>query len=184
MAYRSLVYLDFVLAVLLTVLAPLALLVINWRLPRLKARLIGYWRVSALLMVTVYLLIGQAPIGFVTGVLARLLIALRLVLPLEPVHSDTRRYRVFNVWRTITIGYCLVGVLWTLPLVACMTGQFEYCQVWFEPVSRFKQVFHAGVSTDTLKTIGYVALGLYVLGLVVQVARAYRAGEIVYVDNV
>lgn len=182
--YRTLVYLDFVLAVLLTVLAPLVLLIVNWRVPRLQARLIGYWRVSALLMVTVYLLIGQAPVGFVTGILARLLMALRLVLPLEPSHPNTPRYQIFNLWRSITIGYCLVGVLWTLPLLACVTGSFGWCAVWFEPVLRFQQVFHANVPVRTLEMLGYIGLGLYALGLVVQVARAYLAGTLLYVHEV
>jgi hypothetical protein len=182
--YRTLVYLDFALAVLLTVLAPLALLALNWRYPRLKGRLIGYWRVSSLLMITVYLLIGQAPLGFVTGVVARLLMALRLVLPLEPSHPDTPRYRVFNLWRSLTIGYCVVGVVWTLPLLACVTGQFAWCGVWFEPVGQFKQLFHADVPASLLGTVGYMALGVYVLGLIVQVARAYRAGTLVYVSEV
>jgi hypothetical protein len=182
--YRTLVHLDFVLAVLLTVFAPLVLLIANWQIPRLKARLIGYWRVSALLMVTVYLLIGQAPVGYVTGVLARLLIAVRLVLPLEPSHPHTPRYQIFNLWRSITVGYCLVGVLWTLPLLACVTGSFGWCAVWFEPVLRFKQVFHANVSAGTLGMLGYVGLGMYVLGFVVQVARAYRTGTLLYVHEV
>ena len=182
--YRALVHLDFVLAVLLTVLAPLVLLIANWQTPPLKARLIGYWRVSALLMVTVYLLIGQAPVGFVTGILARLLMAVRLVLPLEPSHPHTPRYQIFNLWRSITVGYCLVGVLWTLPLLACVTGSFGWCAVWFEPVARFKQVFHADVSADLLRTLGYVGLAVYALGLVVQVARAYRAGTLLYVREV
>jgi len=180
--YRTLVYLDFVVAVLLTVLAPLALLIVNWQIPRLHARLIGYWRVSALLMITVYLLIGQAPVGFVTGVLARLLMALRLVLPLAPSHPDTPRYRIFNLWRSITIGYCLVGVLWTLPLLTCVWRQLAWCGIWFEPVMRFKQVFHANVPVRVLGTWGYVGLVVYVVGLVVQVARAYRAGTLVYVE--
>jgi len=183
MAYRTLVYLDFVLAVLLTVLAPLVLLIVNWPVTRIKKRLIGYWRVSALLMITVYLLMGQAPLGFVTGVLARLLIALRLVLPLEPSHPDTPRYQVFNLWRSITIGYCVVGVVWTLPLLACVGTQFGWCRLWFEPVGQFKQVFHPGVSTQLLGIVGYGALVLYGVGLVVQVARAYRAGTLYYLDN-
>ncbi|MEM6432051.1 MAG: DUF3177 family protein [Deinococcota bacterium] len=172
--------LDFVLAVFLTVLVPLGLLVATWEQSRLTQsrltqRLIGYWRVSSLLMVSLYLLIAQNPLGFVTGILARVLIPLRLVLPLEPSHPDNYLYRVFNVWRSITCGYCVVGVLWTLPLLHCLIWQSEVCRAWYIPAASFHQLIHPDVTPNMLGWFGLIGLIIYGLVFSWLFSQAYRA---------
>ncbi|MEM7737096.1 MAG: DUF3177 family protein [Deinococcota bacterium] len=181
--YIGLMNLDFVLAVLLTVLMPLGLLVIAWQKPRLQQRLIGYWRVSALLMVSLYLLIAQTPLGFVTGILARVLIPLRLVLPLEPSHVDSRVYRVFNVWRSITCGYCVVGVLWTLPLVHCLVWQSAVCRAWYVPATSFRQLIHPTVAPHLLGWVGGIGVVIYCIAFGWLFGRAYRANTWRYVQR-
>ncbi len=181
--YIGLMNLDFLLAVLLTVVMPLGFLSAAWQEPRLKQRLIGYWRVSALLMVSLYLLIAQTPLGFVTGILARVLIPLRLVLPLELSHVDSRVYRVFNVWRSITCGYCVVGVLWTLPLLHCLVWQSTVCRAWYVPAASFRQVIHPNVPPHVLGWVGVIGLIIYGFAFGWIFSQAYRANTWRYAQH-
>lgn len=77
---RNLVWTDYRLAVVFTVVLPIILLI--WALLRqsdaILRLLIIYWRVASLLMVTVYLLIRPWPVGFISGFAARLLIPMSL----------------------------------------------------------------------------------------------------------
>lgn len=70
------IWLDYRLAVALTVVMPLLLLIWAFAvgLRPLIQLLIVYWRVSSLLAVTVYLMIGGLPVSFLSGAMARLLI--------------------------------------------------------------------------------------------------------------
>lgn len=99
------VRLDFVLAVILTVIYPLYFFgraVIVARHRHLLPGLLRYWRVSGLLMVAVYLLASMAPGRFVSGLWARLAIVRTLAqLP----HDDAHWQR----WRTVCMSYCLIG---------------------------------------------------------------------------
>lgn len=63
------IWVDYSLAVALTVVLPLALLIWAFAvgLRPLIQLLIVYWRVSSLLAVTVYLMIGGLPISFLSG---------------------------------------------------------------------------------------------------------------------
>ena len=71
---------DYRLAVLFTVILPLILLIWAFakRSEAIERLLIIYWRVSSLLAITVYLMIGNLPIAFMSGFLARILIPLGL----------------------------------------------------------------------------------------------------------
>jgi hypothetical protein len=77
---ESLVWTDYRLAVLFTVFLPLVLLV--WAFIRkseaIQLLLTIYWKVASLLMITVYLMIGGFSIGFITGLMARILIPMTL----------------------------------------------------------------------------------------------------------
>ncbi|MDZ7706102.1 MAG: DUF3177 family protein [Trueperaceae bacterium] len=165
-AYSRLVYTDFVLAVLLTVLAPLALLV--WSAARKNKPLIGtmiaYWRVSALLMVAVYLLIGGVPIAYLAGVAARVFIPLSLFWPL----GETRRWdslagRVFVYWRRVVTLYCGFGVLVTAPLLGCTLrwAVSPRCEVWRGPPLEFSGVVHGGLEPSLAANLGWGGLIIY-----------------------
>src|SRR6056297_3942414 len=94
--YDTLVYVDFLLAVVLLVMVPLCLLAVSVTLPSVRKRLLVYWRTSALLGITVYLWIGETRMGFATGFAARALIPLALwrgdaltVLRDQPIPTST-----------------------------------------------------------------------------------------------
>ena len=185
--YHLLVRIDFMLAVLLSVLAPLVLLAAAWRTPGLRARMLAYWRTSALLMITTYLLMGREPSGLYLGVLARVLIPVTLWrgdglqgdLPWRQLPLAGRLVRGFRVWRSIMTAYCLVGVLWTSPLLTALWhGPGNYGRIWFEEVSVFRELFHPGAETEVLARMAYYALvayGLYALASVV--VQFHRPGK-------
>ena len=150
---------------LLSVLAPLGLLL--WAgisgHNLIFRKLVTYWRVSSLLMITVYLLAAAAPIAFLTGVAARVLIPLSLGWPFGEFAEERRLARAFNRWRQVVSVYCLIGVLFNLPLLRCtLTWQLQPpCTAWLGPVMAFTELFHPGVSVEVLGRIAWVALGLY-----------------------
>ena len=67
--FRPLVWIDYRLAVLFTVIIPAILLIWSLfaKIESLQKLLIIYWRVASLLLITVYLMIASWPIGFVTS---------------------------------------------------------------------------------------------------------------------
>ena len=77
---QSLIWMDYRLADLFTVILPLILLVWAFfaKADVMQRLLIIYWRVASLLAITIYLLIGSLPIGFLTGFLASILIPFSL----------------------------------------------------------------------------------------------------------
>ncbi len=177
--YDWLVRADFVLAVLLTVLAPLGLLL--WSALRgrevIVRQLVTYWRVSSLLMVTVYLLAAAAPIGFLTGVLARVLIPLSLGFGWLKDKGEGRLETTFYRWKQVVSLYCLVGVLFNLPLLRCtFTWQIQPpCTAWLGPVREFVGLVHPGVSLDVLGVLAWIALGIYIVVFVTLYARDTNA---------
>jgi Protein of unknown function (DUF3177) len=143
---------DFVAAVVLTVLVPLGLLsraLLTGRNAELRA-LLRYWRASALLMATVYLLAGARRGAFVAGVTARAAIAATLWTPVPG--SD----RWYERWRSVTLIYCLGGVLINLPLLA---GEVQpelpaANRAYIGPTNEFAALLHPGVPHQTLGRIG------------------------------
>lgn len=170
----SLVWMDYRLAVLFTVILPLILLI--WAFVR-QADAIGrllviYWRVSSLLAITVYLLIGGLPVGFLSGFLARLLIPLGLWFWAdlnEEIHEQpsSALKLSFSAWRWAVSVYCLLGALASLPFLQCAlsttTLATPFCQVWIDPPMGFKNFFHAGYRTGFLGFLGIMGLIIYVL---------------------
>lgn len=183
---RSLVWLDFRLAVLFTVILPLALLI--WAFVEkneaIQRLLIIYWRVSSLLMISVYLLIGSAPVSFISSPIARVLIPISLWfwVDLNEEISEQRRSPLklaFTAWRWAVSIYCALGVLGALPFLQCAfsrtTFDTPFCQVWAEPPLLYKQFFHAGSTPQFLGFLGILALGVYVLCLLYFVI--FRLGK-------
>jgi hypothetical protein len=162
---RATVHADFVAAVLLTVLAPLLLLFRALaRRPAQLSVLLRYWRVSALLMVAVYLLAGRRPTAPAVGVLARLLIAQTLALP--DLNADPLLAR----WAQITHVYCLLGAAANVPLLLPTTPALDLLRsAYAEPPTRYAALFHPQHSTATLAQIGDVGLAAYALGGLISI---------------
>lgn len=173
---RSLVWMDYRLAVLFTVIFPLALLI--WaavkRVEAIQRLLIIYWRVSSLLAITVYLMIGGFPFSFLTSILARVLIPISLWfwIDLNEEIDDQRRARLklaFTSWRWATTVYCILGIIASLPFLQCAfsTDAFAspFCQVWLEAPINYKNTLHPNNTEGFLGFFGIVALVIYLLYL-------------------
>lgn len=160
---RGLVRLDFVAAVLLTVLAPLVLLIRAWTRHREQLpALLAYWRSSSLLMVTVYLLAGERRSAFLTGIAARLLIP--FTLRVAPATTD----RWFLRWRQAVRGYCLLGAVLNMPLLRCMRSHppATICRAYAEPPREFAALLQPRASREQLGQVGVWGLWAFLAGAV------------------
>lgn len=186
---RSLVWTDYRLAVLFTVVLPLILLIWSFvqRTEALQRLLIIYWRVASLMVITVYLLIGNLPIAFITGILAKILIPVGLWFwvdlneEIEDQRPSTLKL-VFNAWRWAVSFYCILGAIATLQFAQCaFSGTLlatPFCQVWREPTLIFKDLFHATYKPGFLGFFGILGLVVYVIYLVYFVmVRLGRQGR-------
>lgn len=181
--YEDLVYANFVVAVGLLVVVPLGLLLASVNLRAVRARLLVYWRVSALLAITVYLWIGETPMGFATGYLAQALIPLALlrgdafmVLRRQPVPTiGGWRTATFRYWRMTTIYYHLAGLAYMIPLLPCIWGDEDaLCQAWYAPPQEYAAWLHPTVEPIWLARYGWVALGVYAAYLLSTAVRLQR----------
>ena len=173
---RSLVWMDYRLAVVFTVIIPLVLLV--WvfvkKAEAMQRLLVVYWRVASLLAITVYLMIGGLPIAFITALGARVMIPLGLWfwVDLNEEIDDQRTTPLklaFTSWRwavSIYSGLGAIAQLFTLPC-AISTPAFEgaSCQIWLEAPLLFREYFHGGYTRGFLGFWGIVGLIIYVIYL-------------------
>lgn len=188
--FRQLAWMDYRLAVIFTVIAPIVLLIWSF-VAKVESmqRLLGiYWKVASLLMVTVYLLIPSWSIGYLTGLLSRILIPISLWfwIDLNEEIRDQPANKLklaFTSWRWAMTAYCTVGALVNLPFVGCAfsaaTRQGAYCQVWLEAPLRYQQIFHGNSSAGFLGFLGVVGLivyGVYLFSF--AVFRLSRQGRI------
>ncbi|MEM6754678.1 MAG: DUF3177 family protein [Cyanobacteria bacterium P01_C01_bin.38] len=175
--FRSLVWMDYRLAVLFTVLIPLVLLI--WAFVQkadgIQRLLTIYWRVSSLLMITVYLMIAGFGVSFISSLMARILIPISLWFWVDlndeiQYASDEALKFVVTSWRWATSIYCAFGALLTIPFViSCGFAQnafaTPFCKVWQEAPLLYKNYFHPNASNEGLGIVGIIGLILYILCL-------------------
>ncbi|NDJ16692.1 DUF3177 family protein [Myxacorys almedinensis] len=175
----SLAWTDYRLAILFTVAVPLVLLIwaFTQRSEAIQRLLIIYWRVSSLLAIAVYLLIGAFPIGFAAGWLARILMPISLWFwadlneEIRDQPSSPLRLSLTS-WRWAVSIYCVLGVLIQIPTYlrcALLSSQQlvsdASCSVWLAPPWLFREYVHAGARPYFLGFLGLIGLGIYVLYL-------------------
>jgi Protein of unknown function (DUF3177) len=172
--FQPLIWMDFRLAVIFTVLIPLILLL--WAFAQktvvIQHLLTIYWRVSSLLAIVVYLQIGSSAISFVVSFIGQCLVAISLWfwadineeigdLPPSPLKLG------FLGWRWATTIYCTLSALALVPFLSCSFGgaTSDYCQAWFQPAWLYYQFFHANSKPAFLSLLGFVGLIIYALSL-------------------
>ncbi len=174
--FRPLVWADYRLAVVFTVVLPIIILI--WSLisktESITRLLVIYWRVASLLMITVYLMIIAWPMAFLTSIAAKILIPLSLWFWVD-INDEIKDLPnqglklVTTSWRWAITIYCSLGAIASLPFLSCsfIPGSIEtpFCQVWLEAPWRYREIFHARSSTGFLGFLGIVALICYVLYL-------------------
>lgn len=174
--FRPLVWMDYRLAVVFTVVVPLILLLWAFvqKAETIQRLLTIYWRVSSLLAVSVYLLIGALPVGFIAGFMARILIPISLWFwvdlneEIEDQQSGVLKL-TFNSWRWAITVFSLLGAIAQLPVLQCaiskgVTG-IPLCRAWMEPPLLFKEYFHPNSTPQLLGFIGVVGLIFYMFCL-------------------
>lgn len=174
----TLVWIDYRVALLFTVVFPLMLLIWAFiqKAEAMQRLMIIYWRVSSLLAITVYLMIGALPIAFISGWLARLLIPLSLWfwvdLNEEIDDQPSSALKIsFNSWRWGVSIYSLLGLLGQLPILSCgLKSQTQLlettaCRLWLEPPWGFREFFHESTKPYFLGFLGILALVVYVIYL-------------------
>jgi len=172
--FRPLVWMDYRLAVVFTVILPLILLIwsLKSQIESISRLLIIYWRVASLLMITVYLMIPSWSYGFLTSWAARILIPLSLwfwvdindeIKDLPP----TPLKLAITAWRWAVTFYCLLGAIAFIPFLACglsdTTVKQPFCQVWLQPPWQFQSIFHRDTDPGVLGFMGMVGLIVYTI---------------------
>jgi len=167
---KEFVWWDFRLATLFTVIMPLALLI--WAFlsknSAITRSLTIYWRVSALLAITVYLLIGNLSIGFITGWSARILIPLSLWFWQDlnqAIQQDPSNLKIgYIFWRWIMSSYCAIGTFTGVAFLPCSFGQELLpgaCALLLEAPQQFKSMLHPNLTTQVLGNAAILALLAY-----------------------
>ena len=175
---RPLVWMDYRLALIFTVIAPLILLI--WALIKRKEAiyklLIIYWRVASLLMITVYLLIPGWKIGFFTGIASRILILLTLWFWVD-LNEEIRDLPqsalklAFTSWRWAVALYCTLGAIAKSFFLTCGFSDTALrgasCQIWLEAPQAYRALLHPDPGNEGfLGFIGAMGLCVYILYLV------------------
>jgi len=171
----GLVWTDYRLAVLLTVIFPLILLVWAFicKSDSIQLLLTIYWRVASLLVITVYLMIAAIPIAFISGFLARILIPIGLWFwvdlneELDELPDRNLLKFVFTAWRWAITVYCGLGLVNQVSSLPCsILPQTELlknsvCSLWLEAPYQFREFFHANTRPNFLGFLGIVGLAIY-----------------------
>lgn len=172
--FKPLIWMDYRLAVLFTVLVPSILLL--WAAIRKEEAMIRllviYWRVASLLMITVYLMIPSWSIGYLTGFAARILIPLSLWFWIDindeiEDHGFSPLKLILTAWRWAVTVYCTLGTLAFLPFLSCAFStaalKTPFCRVWLEPPFLYKSWIHANSRPGFLGFLAAIGLAAYIL---------------------
>jgi len=182
--YRSLVWLDLRVAVLVSVGVPLVLLV--WAALRREGallRLLGiYWKIASLLLITNLLLSDSRPLGFVLALLAQLLVVVSVWfwVDLNEELADLPPWRplplTLRIWRWSLSFWGVLGAIFSGTALACLDPARlagPRCAVWLQaPLELqghietvFAVVFGGRWTPAVAAFVGYVGLVAYVVGL-------------------
>ncbi|MEM9136488.1 MAG: DUF3177 family protein [Cyanobacteria bacterium P01_F01_bin.42] len=174
---QSLVWTNYRLAVVFTVLCPLGLIIWSFmkNAQAISKLLIIYWRVASLLLITVYLLMAESSIGFISGWIALGLIPLSLWFwaDLNEEVADRKGWLkvLFSAWRWAISIYCVVAFVGQMTALNCAFSSAaiasDQCQLWLKPAIGFGQIFHSDLDEPNVSgRLGLVATGgLIIYGL-------------------
>ena len=180
--YRSLVWLTYRLGATFALGLPLVLLI--WssvrRQPVITRLLSIYWKVASLLVITLLLLTDQRPLGFVTALLAPVLMTLSVWfwvdLNEELADSPLRNPLSLTVrlWRWALSGFSVLATAMAVSSFSCvMAVQGADCKAWLEAPQGlhvvlervFDFLFGGDWNEGVAAFFGYVMLVAYAVGL-------------------
>ena len=179
---RTLVWLTYRLGATIALGLPLVLLI--WagvrRDPALVRLLSIYWKVASLLAISVLLLTDQRPIGYVTALLAPLLMAgsVWFWVDLNEELADSPPGRALpmtvRIWRWSLTLFSVFAVGMSGSALGCARAlQSAECKIWLEAprglhrvAERLFDFVFGGQWTEAVAAfVGYVALVAYAVGL-------------------
>ena len=174
-ALQSFVWTNYRLAVFFTVLCPLGLMIGSFmkKTHAISNLLIIYWRVASLLLITVYLMMAENALGYLTGLIALGLMPLSLWFWVdlnEEIVDQQGTFKIlFTAWRWAVSLYCAIAFIFQLTSLNCLfSGEAlatDSCQVWLKPSIGFGQIFHSDLA-EASGRLGLVAVvGLIIYGL-------------------
>jgi Protein of unknown function (DUF3177) len=183
------VWTDYRLAVIFAVLVPLALVVWSFlnQSEGIYKLMVIYWRVASLLGITVYLLIGALPIGFLAGWLAMVLIPISLWFWID-INDEIRDMPNTNLkllattWRWAISLYCAASGLFQLSSLRCaflahsQLKEDAACNLWLQAPWGFREVLHSSTKPWFLGTLGIIGLVIY--GLLFSYFVFFRLGKV------
>ncbi|QLE57503.1 DUF3177 family protein [Nostoc sp. TCL26-01] len=174
--FRQLVWIDYRLAVLFLMIIPIILLIWAYvqQTEAIQRLLMIYLRVSSLLAITIYLMIAQYPVSFISGLMGQILIPISLWFWVDL--NDEIEYQpssllklLFTSWRWAVTVYAILGTIAFVPFLGCAFSsnvvKNPACSVWFEAPLLFKDYFHHNTKPAFLGFLGIVGLAIYVLYL-------------------
>lgn len=198
LSYRVLVWLTYRLAATMALGLPLVLLIWStWRGDSVVQRLLGlYWKVASLMMISLLLLTDERPLGYVTAVVAPVLMVVSVWfwVDLNEELADQPTWRplplTVRLWRWALSGFGVISLAMTATGLRCMESPSSDCAAWLEAPQGlhrvvetvFDFVFGGQWSEAVAAFVGYVALVAYLAGflqwLLVRLPRHGRvAGE-------
>ena len=198
LSYRVLVWLTYRLAATMALGLPLVLLIWStWRGDSVVQRLLGlYWKVASLMMISLLLLTDERPLGYVTAVVAPVLMVVSVWfwVDLNEELADQPTWRplplTVRLWRWALSGFGVISLATTATGLRCMESPSSDCAAWLEAPQGlhrvvetvFDFVFGGQWSEPVAAFVGYVALVAYLAGflqwLLVRLPRHGRvAGE-------
>ncbi|MDY7016428.1 MAG: DUF3177 family protein [Cyanobacteriota bacterium] len=168
MELKSLIWMDYRLAILFTVAIPLVLLL--WaafkRSEAISRLLTIYWRVASLLAIAVYLMIPAWSIAFVAGFVARILIPISLWFwvdlneEIEDRPNDGLKLATV-AWRWAVSVYCILGALVAIPSLSCAFTQnpasVPACRTWLEVPWAYYRLIHYDADYSNVGVLGFLA---------------------------
>jgi len=180
--YRNLVWLTYRLGATFAFGLPLVLLLwASLRRETAISRLLGiYWKIASLLVITLLLLTDARPLGYVTALLAPVLMTISVWfwvdLNEELTDRPLRQPLVLTVrlWRWALSGFSLVATAMAISSLACFSAlQGTDCRAWLEApqglhrvvASIFGFLFGSDWTQALAATLGYVMLVAYSVGL-------------------
>lgn len=174
--FRPYVWMDYWLELLFVLIIPIILLI--WAFVQkseaMQRLLMIYWRVASLLAISIYLMIGGLGVGFISALMARILVPMALWFWVDindeiEYHPQGALKLIFTSWRWATTVYCSLGALALLPFLRCAFSasmlKTPDCSVWLEAPLVFKEYFHHNSTPAFLGFLGIVTLGFYILYL-------------------
>jgi hypothetical protein len=175
--FRPYVWMDYRLGLLFILIIPVILLIWAFvqKADAMQRLLIIYFRVASLLAISIYLMIGNFGVSFISALMGKVLIPASLWFWVD-INDEVDYYPgsllklIFTGWRWATTIYCTLGAIALVPFLSCGFSETAlktpYCSVWLEAPLLFKDYFHHNSKPGFLGFLGILGLGIYICYLI------------------